>query len=116
MSMRVILDLLQMVFAKKINRSFEKGRRHLIHNNFSEFMNLTLQGKFGTAAESVKSCGLSPIGCMYFCTCDSSKLRWAYATLQNTINLSISINLFAYSRDFWNLIGYATRYLFPDRQ
>ena len=64
MSMRVILDLLQMVFAKKIYRSFEKGRGHLIHNNFPGFMHLTLQGKFGTAAESVKSCGLSPIGCM----------------------------------------------------
>ena len=49
---------------KKFYLSFEKGRGHLIHNNFSGFMHLTLQGKFGTAAESVKSCGLSPIGCM----------------------------------------------------
>lgn len=64
MSMRIILDLFQMVFAKKIYQSFEKDRRHLIPNNFSEFMHLTLQGKFGTAAEGVKSCGLSPIGCM----------------------------------------------------
>ena len=49
---------------KKFIEVLKKGRRHLVHNNFSEFMNLTLQGKFSTAAESVKSCGLSPIGCM----------------------------------------------------
>ena len=66
MSIRVILDLLQMIFAKKIYRSFEKGRRHLIHNNFSEFMNLTLQGKFGTAAESVKK-----VDCLRLAACSS---------------------------------------------